>query len=239
MFFLLGLVVFASNVIGGEAIDLTTELQKTPLGIDKPNPRFSWKMKTELGKRGQTQTAYRILVATDPAKLKDEKPDVWDSKVIQSSESVLVEGPKNLRPKTRYYWTVQIWDETNKAGCYAQPAWFETAMPVSKDWSDAQWIKGDLDVERDEFSDYWQKGAVLGAEKQLPKKTPMCHRLNWIDTITKSNVPLTNANLPPISERSLHSKPSRSGQGYISPDLATINRSSTVSGFLPLILPPI
>ncbi|MHC4216179.1 MAG: glycoside hydrolase family 78 protein, partial [Planctomycetota bacterium] len=169
MFFLLGLVVFASNVIGSEAMDLTTELQKTPLGIDTPNPRFSWKMKKEEGKRGQAQTAYRILVATDPAKLKDGRSDVWDSKVIKSSESVLVEGGKNFQPKTRYYWTVQIWDETNKAGGYAEPTWFETGMPVSKDWDDALWIKGDLDVEPDDFSHYWQKGAVLGAEKQLPK----------------------------------------------------------------------
>ena len=164
--------------MSGTPYDLTTELIHEPLGIDVKSPRFSWKMspiKNADGyvKRGQIQTAYRILVAMEPNKLKENKADIWDSGKISSSQSVLVGGiPNVLKSKTRFYWTVRLWDENGQGGQYAKPTWFETGMLNEEDWCQevkTQWISSGIGTEKDEFVEYWQKSAVLGAEKQLPK----------------------------------------------------------------------
>ena len=57
-------------------IDLKTENQREPLGLDTTTPRFSWKIKPEPGRRGQWQQAYRILVSRSPELLKEGQVDV-------------------------------------------------------------------------------------------------------------------------------------------------------------------
>ena len=52
-------------------IDLRCEYRKDPLGIDIPRPRLSWAPASD--RRGQRQTAYRILVASTPEMLKDSQ----------------------------------------------------------------------------------------------------------------------------------------------------------------------
>src|SRR5690606_27319557 len=85
------------------------------------------------------QSAYRILVAHDPGDLVPGRADVWDSGRVESDRSVGVayDGPA-LRPRTRYHWRVQIWDEHGRASGWSRPAWFETGM-LGEDWS-AAWI---------------------------------------------------------------------------------------------------
>jgi alpha-L-rhamnosidase len=48
-----------------------------PLGIDVEKPRLSWVI--ESGKRGERQTAYRVLVASTPELLAKDQGDLWDS----------------------------------------------------------------------------------------------------------------------------------------------------------------
>ena len=43
--------------------DLRTEHQLSPLGLDIPNPRFSWKL--ESAEQGTRQTAYRLELFRD------------------------------------------------------------------------------------------------------------------------------------------------------------------------------
>ena len=125
--FLLLLFVSVVQVPAAETFDLTTEFQRLPLGMDCPIPRFSWKMAVatnsdRLSVRGQAQTAYRILVASTPDKLIEGSADIVDSGRVTSSESVLVNWKlPTLKSKTRYYWTVRIWDQAGKAGNYAPP----------------------------------------------------------------------------------------------------------------------
>ncbi len=57
--------------------ELRCEYAKNPLGIDTPQPRFSWIL--ESNQRGQMQSAYHVLVASSVEKLRSDIGDKWDS----------------------------------------------------------------------------------------------------------------------------------------------------------------
>ncbi|MFH9478644.1 family 78 glycoside hydrolase catalytic domain [Streptomyces anulatus] len=117
----------------------TVEHTERPLGLDTHHPRLSWLLEsTEPDRCGQAQSAYRIRVATTPGRLTE--PDVWDSGAVADDTSLLVSyaGPE-LRPRTRYFWTVQIWDETGRDCGRSTPSWWETGLLSPSRWT-AQWI---------------------------------------------------------------------------------------------------
>ncbi|EDY58131.1 MULTISPECIES: alpha-L-rhamnosidase [Streptomyces] len=121
---------------------LTVEHRSDPLGVDAARPRFGWRTASRV--RGRRQTAYRILVASSPARLAEGRADVWDSGRTDSADSVAVRyaGPE-LHPSTCYHWTVQVWDENGSRLPDAPAARFETGL-LSTDgvrgWDGAQWI---------------------------------------------------------------------------------------------------
>src|SRR4051794_20332225 len=67
---------------------LTCEYLENPLGIDVERPRLSWVLGP--GARGQRQTAYRVLVASSPESLNDDRGDLWDSGKVDSDQSTFV-----------------------------------------------------------------------------------------------------------------------------------------------------
>ena len=120
--------------------DLRCEHLKSPLGIEAETPRFSWKIGDDSHTRGQRQTAYRILMATTPGKLKSGKADVWDSGVTRNEQSHLVAyGGTQLRPGTDYYWKVQVYDLNRKQSEWSETARFSTGLD-SSGWK-GEWIK--------------------------------------------------------------------------------------------------
>ncbi|MGY5035611.1 alpha-L-rhamnosidase [Streptomyces sp. 900116325] len=114
----------------------TVEYVSHPLGLDVPQPRLSWPLASD--EPGQAQTAYQIRVAGSPGRL--AKPDVWDSGKVMSPDSALVPyaGPA-LSSRTRYYWSVRVWDAGGRASAWSEPSWWETGLPERSDWS-AQWV---------------------------------------------------------------------------------------------------
>ena len=94
-------------------VDLRCEYLKNPLGIDRTDPRLSWKLQAApAAGRGLKQTAFQIQVAMTEQALAGGKADLWDSGKVNSDQSnqvaysgqasgiapdVLVEGP-NLGP---------------------------------------------------------------------------------------------------------------------------------------------
>jgi len=116
---------------------LLVEYAENPNGIDEMHPRFSWIISTE--KRNQVQIAFRIQVGSSPAKLNGNKPDLWDSGRIQSSETIQHEYRNdNLKSNSGYYWKVIVWDGEGKS--HESPvAKFETAFLTQDEWR-AKWI---------------------------------------------------------------------------------------------------
>ena len=100
-------------------------LQSIPLQvatIHSATPMLGWKLEGE-----GTQRAFRILVASKPELLTEEKADIWDSgrREGTSCSGIRMEG-KALVPKQIYYWTVQVWDAQDQPSAYATPSAFLT-----------------------------------------------------------------------------------------------------------------
>ncbi len=117
------------------------------------------------------QSAYEILVATDPGLLTSGKPDVWDGGRIASSESVNIaySGPP-LKAQQHYVWAVRTWDNRNHASLSA-PATFETGLMTPADWK-AGWImrRDDADIkEHDDMRWIWLPHADA---KHVASSTP-------------------------------------------------------------------
>jgi alpha-L-rhamnosidase len=104
---------------------LICEYHTNPLGIDVTAPRFGWRMQT--GRLGARQVAYRIMAASDPLSLSEDKVDLWDTGKIDSDQSVQVTYVgKPLASRQKVFWNVTVWDETG-AAIQSDTAWFAGA----------------------------------------------------------------------------------------------------------------
>lgn len=114
------------------------ESKTAPVGIDIAMPKFSWQLQS--AKRGVMQTAYRILIADKIQLLQKNTGNIWDSRKINSSQSIqiLFKGNK-LKPATTYFWKVQVWDNKNGVA-YSSVTNFSTGLFTKEDWSNAAWI---------------------------------------------------------------------------------------------------
>jgi alpha-L-rhamnosidase len=120
---------------------LTCEYLVNPLGIDVETPRLSWKLIDRKHTRGQGQTAYHLLIATTPDKLRDNDADVRNSGKIVSTQSHLVacDGAK-LQSGGDYYWKVMVYDRDGKASAWSRTARFSMGLLNRDDWK-GEWIK--------------------------------------------------------------------------------------------------
>lgn len=119
-----------------EVYNMLTEYIVNPIGVDKEKPVFSWSLKSDI--IGQKQTAYKIVVSTD----KKFNNKVWDSGKRNSDESVGItyDGSK-LKPSTKYYWKVYVWDKDGFVAESKSASYFETGLISKSAWEDAKWIK--------------------------------------------------------------------------------------------------
>lgn len=121
---------------------LTTEYYTNPVGIDIPNPRFSWKIISEL--QNTRQTAWQIESAESREKLESGNL-VWDSGKTESPASIhnQYRGPA-LQSGQRYYWRVRVWDNHGNVSPWSEPAYWEMGLMNIDDWQ-AKWIEPDLE----------------------------------------------------------------------------------------------
>lgn len=157
-------------------INLKTEYEVTPIGIDVAEPRFSWNMGGATF--GDFQKAYQITVSDESGRT------VWDTGKTSSNESLHIKYQgKQLHPRTRYVWKLKVWDQKNKI--HHSSSWFETGFldPRIDAWDGAKWIGGsdqdlvlysqylpvfkvDLTIQIDEASQSSKVGFVYGANDE-------------------------------------------------------------------------
>ncbi len=119
--------------------DLTCEYLTNPIGLDVRRPRVSWVLESD--RRGWRQGACQIVAASRPERLQD-RPDVWDSGRMETSQSVHVEyGGPALKSRQRVWWAVRVWDEQGVVSDFSLPAFWEMGLLKESDWR-AQWILG-------------------------------------------------------------------------------------------------
>lgn len=106
---------------------------ENPIGYRMERTVFSWKVRQANGKK---QKYARVLVAEDPM----YQCLLWDSGERNDLCSVACEAPISLKPRTRYFWKVQV---VSDAGEIAQSDtnFFETGKQ-GEAWT-AQWITCD------------------------------------------------------------------------------------------------
>jgi alpha-L-rhamnosidase len=138
--------------------ELRCEYLENPMGIDMAKPRFFWVLgHTE---RGQVQSAYQVLVSTEPSV---GAGDIWDSGKVASAKSVQVPfAGKALESGKRYYWKVRSWDRDGREGPWSAVARFDTGLFNKADWKGV-WIGGKNQL-RKEFA---LKGRVRRARAHI------------------------------------------------------------------------
>lgn len=129
-----------------EVVNLQTDYRVNPVGIDDPAPVFSWQMSSD--EKDKSQSAYRIMVwehGIEDEEITNKSQEisnyVWDSGKVESDLSVSIpyEG-EELRPQTRYDWTVEVWDEDDKlCSTSGEAAYFETGL-MGHFPEEAHWI---------------------------------------------------------------------------------------------------
>ena len=118
---------------------LRCEYLQSPLGIEVTNPRLSWIITSD--QRGQKQTAYQVLVASNESLLKQNKGDLWDSGKVRSDQSVLVsyQGVA-LKSGQQCFWKVRVWGMDQKSSAWSEPALWAMGLLNPKEWEAAKWI---------------------------------------------------------------------------------------------------
>jgi alpha-L-rhamnosidase len=118
---------------------LQTEHLVNPIGIDVARPRLSWRLGSSV-----EQEAYSLTFGADSTRLAIAlNYRIPAGKNRGSAQSVIYQGPA-LRPFTRYYWAVTIWDRKGRA--FLSPvAWFETGMMDQSNWKGC-WITDTRDI---------------------------------------------------------------------------------------------
>jgi alpha-L-rhamnosidase len=115
------------------------EYRVDPLGIDTPRPRLGWIL--ESSGRGKFQSAYQVLVADSPERLRTDQGNLWDSGKVESgeSQSVIYAG-RALRSGLRCYWKVRVWDGAKNLSAWSRTAVWESALLDPEEWS-GRWIE--------------------------------------------------------------------------------------------------
>lgn len=114
---------------------LQCDYMQNPMGFDLHRPVLNWMVEAE--GFGRFQSAFRLQVS------REESFDncLLDTGKQQGRESIGYRLELPLKPCTRYYWRVMIWDEKDSATDYSEPAWFETGR-YNLPWT-AEWIGWD------------------------------------------------------------------------------------------------
>ncbi|MFI5453568.1 glycoside hydrolase family 78 protein [Pedobacter sp. UC225_61] len=120
--------------------NLKTEYLINPIGLDNPNPRFTWQMVDF--RVGAKQTAYRIMVSTDSVALVQGKANQWNTGWLQTSTSLKVYAGQSLKPFTKYFWRVDVVNQAKATT--TKIASFEMGMMNAHHWQ-GSWISDNED----------------------------------------------------------------------------------------------
>ncbi|MCW3091961.1 MAG: alpha-L-rhamnosidase [Ferruginibacter sp.] len=156
VFALSGLILFLvlSCDAALQPAKLTCEYLTNPLGIDLKIPRFGWAFTSN--QRNQFQSGYEIIVGDNLKQVQNGRGNVWSIGKTVSSQNIQVEyAGSPLKPFTKYYWRIKVFDQDNNASSWSEINWFVIAMLDQNDWK-AKWISdGSRNPDKDE--DYYKE----------------------------------------------------------------------------------
>lgn len=122
---------------------LKCEYLVDPIGIDAPSPRFTWQL--DDGRSGAIQTAYQIITGTDSIEVSKGQGNSWQTGKVASGHNLAIYQGQQLRPFTKYFWSVTLWDKDGNKTPVSRIASFETGMMGMSNWK-GFWISDDNDI---------------------------------------------------------------------------------------------
>lgn len=122
---------------------LRCEHLESPLGIDNPQPRLSWRL--EDARQGAHQTAYRVIAGTDSLDVAGGNGSLWDTGRQDSDRMLITYGGTALEPFTRCYWRVSVWDMDGVVSVSGVSS-FETGLMDTAEWQGC-WIGDGHDID--------------------------------------------------------------------------------------------
>ncbi|HZL80048.1 MAG TPA: glycoside hydrolase family 78 protein [Candidatus Limnocylindrales bacterium] len=124
---------------------LSCEYAANPTGVDIASPHLFWKL--ESNERGQLQTAYQILVASNADALARNNGDLWDSGRVRSAATLQIAyAGKTLKSSQQVFWKVRVWDKSRKVSAWSEPATWTMGILSDADWQ-AKWIASPTNCE--------------------------------------------------------------------------------------------
>ena len=137
--------------------NLKCEYRANPVGIDLLSPRLSWELASK--ENGELQTAYRILVSSSEELLGSGVGDVWDTKRVDSDQSVNVyyRGAP-LTSGRKYFWKVQAWGKDGTLSEWSRPSSWSMGLLSEEEWK-AKWIGLDRPVGADDTTEFTRLSA--------------------------------------------------------------------------------
>ena len=116
---------------------LTCEYRADPIGIEAEAPRLGWRS-------ADGQTAWRVRVASTPARLASGEADLWDSGRVEEGRTCGVEyAGTRPAPSQRAYWQVKTWTKAGESA-WSAPARWQWGMRGGN-WQ-AKWISAGSEI---------------------------------------------------------------------------------------------
>ena len=120
-------MLFWATLVQGMTITRTSCRVESGAAQIGETSTFSWVL--ESNRRGDAQTAYRILVN-----------GLWDSGKVVSDQSVNVAyaGPPPI-PGKNYEWKLKVWDKAGRPSSWSRPTGWQNGLSSDEAWQ-AKWI---------------------------------------------------------------------------------------------------
>ncbi len=129
---------FCGHAIAIETpVNLKCEHLVNPLGIDAPQPRFTWQI-TEVGAR-EKQARYQVIVGTDSLAVNRGQGKSWTSPKTNSVQQLAIYKGQPLNAFTKYFWKVITFSGPANSSRSSAIASFETGMMQVSNWK-GSWI---------------------------------------------------------------------------------------------------
>ena len=139
------LCIFSINAQSNEftATNLRCEYLKNPIAVDVEHPRFSWEITDN--RQSAFQYAYQVFVGTDSISVGDGIGDFWNTKKQKNSSTLILYQGRELKPFSKYFWSVKVWDKTKRKTSISKVVSFRTGMKEKYNWS-GSWITDSRDI---------------------------------------------------------------------------------------------
>ena len=150
-------------------VNLRVESMEEPNCIDVTSPRLTWVDNPVSDKVcNESQSAYRIVVASSLKDLRSGKNLLWDTGKTDSPCALRINyGGKPLSSGQDCWWKVMVWDSKGKASAWSRPGHWTMGMMDPGQWK-ASWIGAPYQREESDTVD--QPAPMFRKEFNVSKK---------------------------------------------------------------------